>query len=189
LRGLDVHAECILNHDRLNEYFLAHASEVQLLAPPQLKGYAVEKFDRLLFIYAPSNWQAASHVPLERQIHTSKANQPIMQTILTRKASGQLRWCRTHYPILRWLPQRPLYRPLPTQASVSRAYALALSLGYIENRPFRPLCKPMQKMWVSEPDIFFNRICFRVSIGGSMNFFFWLLEHLPNFIGRKAYRA
>lgn len=92
------HTECLLNHDRLSEYFLKNASEEQLLTSPQLKKYAVEKFDRFLFIYAPSNHQALTNISLERHIHSSKANQPIQKTILDRKARGDIYWCRTHYP-------------------------------------------------------------------------------------------
>ena len=92
------HTEVLLNHDRLNEYFLKNASDVQLMNTPQLKQYAVEQFDRFLFIYAPSNLQASTNIPLERHAQASKANQPIMEMILNRKASGDIRWCRTHYP-------------------------------------------------------------------------------------------
>jgi len=92
------HTECLLIHDKLNEYFLKKASEIQLQMTPQLKQYAVEQFDRFLFIYAPSNLQSSTNVPLQRQIHASKANQPIMKAILNRKANGDIRWCRTHYP-------------------------------------------------------------------------------------------
>lgn len=90
--------EYLLNHDRLNEYFLKNASEEQLLLSPQLKKYAVEKFDRFLFIYAPSNLQALTNISLERHAHSSKAHQPIQQIILDRKARGEIHWCRTHYP-------------------------------------------------------------------------------------------
>lgn len=92
------HVECLLNHDRLSEYFLKNASQEQLLTSPQLKKYAVEKFDRFLFIYAPSNLQALTNISLERHAHSSRANQPIQKTILGRKASGEIYWCRTHYP-------------------------------------------------------------------------------------------
>ena len=95
---LGAHTECLLNHDRLNEYFLKNASKEQLLMSPQLKQYAVEKFDRFLFIYAPSNLQASTNVPLERHTLSSKAGQTIQKTILDRKAKGDIRWCRTHYP-------------------------------------------------------------------------------------------
>lgn len=91
-------AECLLNHDRLNEYFLKNAPQEQLLTTPQLKKYAVETFDRFLFIYAPSNLQAFTNISLERHAHSSKANQPIQKTILERKARGEIHWCRTHYP-------------------------------------------------------------------------------------------
>jgi len=93
-----VHVECLLNHDRLGEFLLHHGSEEQLLKTPQLKQYAVEKFDHLLAIYAPNNLQAASNVPLERQSLTSKAQQPIMKTVMRRKAENSMNWCRTHYP-------------------------------------------------------------------------------------------
>jgi aminopeptidase len=92
--------ECLLNHDRLNEYFLKNASQEQLLLSPQLKKYAVEKFDRFLFIYAPSNLQALTNISLERHAYSSKANQPIQKIILDRKARGEIRWCRTHYPTI-----------------------------------------------------------------------------------------
>jgi aminopeptidase len=90
--------ECLLNHDILGEYFLKNASLKQLLTSPQLKKYAAEKFDRFLFIYAPSNLQALTNIPLERHIHSSKANQPILKAIFERKAKGEIYWCRTHYP-------------------------------------------------------------------------------------------
>lgn len=92
------HVEYLLNHDRLSEYFLKNASQEQLISSPQLKKYAVEKFDRFLFIYAPSNLQAFTNIPLERHGYSSKANQPIQKTILDRKANGEIRWCRTHFP-------------------------------------------------------------------------------------------
>lgn len=96
--NVGAYPECLLNHDRLNEYFLNNASQEQLLLSPQLKKYAVEKFDRFLFIYAPSNLQALTNISLERHAYSSKANQPIQQIILDRKARGEIRWCRTHYP-------------------------------------------------------------------------------------------
>lgn len=92
------YVDCLLNHDRLNEYFLKNASTEQLLMSPQLKKYAVEKFDRFLFIYAPSNLQALTNISLERHTYSSKANQPIQKAILDRKAKGEIFWCRTHYP-------------------------------------------------------------------------------------------
>ena len=90
--------ECLLSHDSLNEYFLKNASQEQLLVSPQLKKYAVEKFDRFLFIYAPNNLQASTNISLERHAYSSKANQPIQKVILDRKAKGEILWCRTHYP-------------------------------------------------------------------------------------------
>lgn len=93
-----LHTECLLNHDRLNEYLLQNGSEEQLLNTPQLKQYAVENFDLFLFIYAPSNLQAASNVSLERQSQVSKAQYPILKTVLSRKSEGDIRWCRTHFP-------------------------------------------------------------------------------------------
>lgn len=92
------YTECLLNFDKLNEYFLKNASQEQLLTPPQLKKYAVEKFDRFLFIYAPSNLQSLTNISLERHTYSSRANQPIQKAILDRKARGEIYWCRTHYP-------------------------------------------------------------------------------------------
>jgi aminopeptidase len=90
--------ECLLGHDRLGEYFMKHASEDQLSNTPFLKQYAVENFDCFLFIYAPSNLQAMTNISLNRHTLASKANRPITKTILDRKAGGEIRWCRTHYP-------------------------------------------------------------------------------------------
>jgi aminopeptidase len=92
------YVDCLLNHDRLNEHFLKNASAEQLLMSPQLKKYAVEKFDRFLFIYATNNLQALSNISLQRHTYSSKANQPILKTILDRKSKGEILWCRTHYP-------------------------------------------------------------------------------------------
>lgn len=90
--------EYLLTHDRFSEYFLKNGSPEQLLMSPQLKKYAVETFDRFLFIYAPNNLQALSNISLERHTYSSKANQPIQKAILDRKAKGEILWCRTHYP-------------------------------------------------------------------------------------------
>jgi len=92
------HTECLLNHEKLNEYFLKNASDVQLLNTPQLKQYAADQFDCFLFIYAPSNSQASTNVPFKRHAQSSRASQPIMKTIMDRKASGDIKWVRTHYP-------------------------------------------------------------------------------------------
>lgn len=92
------YVDCLLNHDRLHEYFLKNASTEQLLISPRLKKYAAEEFDRFLFIYAPSNLQALTNISLERHTYSSKANQPIQKTILNRKAKGEIFWCRTHFP-------------------------------------------------------------------------------------------
>lgn len=53
-----------------------------------------------MFIYAPSNLQALTNISLERHAHSSKVNQPIQKIILDRKARGEIRWCRTHYPTI-----------------------------------------------------------------------------------------
>lgn len=95
---LGAHVECLLNHDRLTEYFLLNATPEQLLESGQMKKHAVETFDRFLFIYAPSNLQALTNIPLENHAYAAKANQPILKAVLGRKASGEVYWCRTHYP-------------------------------------------------------------------------------------------
>lgn len=94
----DLQTDYLLNHDRLYEIFLNHASENYLGMTPLLKRYGVEQFDLLLFIHAPSNLQAASNQPLDRQSIVSRANHPILKTVLDRKAKGEVRWCRTDYP-------------------------------------------------------------------------------------------
>ena len=62
---LGAHVECLLNHDRLTEYFLLNATPEQLLESPQMKKHAVATFDRFLVIYAPSNLQTLTNIPLE----------------------------------------------------------------------------------------------------------------------------
>lgn len=92
------HTECLLNHDKLGEFFLKNASVYQLSETPILKKYGADQFDCFLFIYAPSNSQASTNIPLERHVQSSKAGQPIQKVILDRKARGEIKWVRTHYP-------------------------------------------------------------------------------------------
>lgn len=90
--------ECLLNHDRLHEYLLNHAAKEQILSTSMLKQYAVETFERFLFIYAPSNLQALTHVSLERHVYNAKAQEPTQIVVMDRKARGEIRWVRTHFP-------------------------------------------------------------------------------------------
>jgi aminopeptidase len=95
---IGAHTECLFNHERLTEYFLQHASKEQILIPPQLKRYAVDNFDRFLFIYAPNNLLALTNLPLEKHVFSSQANRSIQKAILDRGAKKEILWCRTHYP-------------------------------------------------------------------------------------------
>lgn len=95
---LGAYPEYLINHDVLGEALMEKASDDQLDQTPRLKKFAADTFDCFLFIYAPVNAQAFTNVARERQQRASKANQPILKSILGRKAEGEIRWCRTHFP-------------------------------------------------------------------------------------------
>ena len=96
--AVGAYVECLFVHDRLIEHMLIKGTNAQLADTPQLKTYAATHFDRLLFIYAPSNCQALTEVAPERHTAWAHANLPFQRAVMERKAAGEVRWCRTHYP-------------------------------------------------------------------------------------------
>ena len=78
--------------------FFAKANDEQLqwVAPPLL--WAMENADARVRILSDVNTRELSSVPPERQQLRQKAMHPLMQTMMERSASGELRWNVTLFP-------------------------------------------------------------------------------------------
>jgi aminopeptidase len=78
--------------------FFAKANDEQLgwIAPPLL--WAMENADARVRILSDVNTRELSSVPPERQQLRQKAMHPLMQTMMERSATGELRWNVTLYP-------------------------------------------------------------------------------------------
>jgi aminopeptidase len=78
--------------------FFAKANDEQLgwIAPPLL--WAMENADARVRILSDVNTRELSSVPPERQQLRQKAMHPLMQTMMERSATGELRWNVTLFP-------------------------------------------------------------------------------------------
>jgi aminopeptidase len=78
--------------------FFKHASEAQLdwVAPPASWGAA--EADARFRVMADTNTRALSSVDPERQTRRQSAVRPLMETMMKRSATGELRWALTLFP-------------------------------------------------------------------------------------------
>jgi aminopeptidase len=78
--------------------YFKYASDAQLewIAPPAL--WAADEADVRFRLMADTNTRALSGVDPERQTRRQSAVRPLMQTMMSRSAAGQLRWSLTLFP-------------------------------------------------------------------------------------------
>jgi aminopeptidase len=78
--------------------FFRHASDAQLdWVPPPAK-WGAEEADARFRVMADTNTRALSGVDPERQTRRQSAVRPLMETMMKRSASGELRWALTLFP-------------------------------------------------------------------------------------------
>ncbi len=92
------HVFVVNNLPGSQEIFLKHASDAQLDYVDPIQKFAMEQFDALLVVMAPSNTRELSAIDPARQSRARKANAEISQIRLERAARGEFKWCITLYP-------------------------------------------------------------------------------------------
>jgi aminopeptidase len=80
------------------EIFYKHANDAQLDYVDPIGKFAVERFDALLEIVAPTNTRELSGVDPTRQSRARKAKAEISRIVAGRTARGEFKWCITLYP-------------------------------------------------------------------------------------------
>ena len=80
------------------EILFKYASDAQLDYIPPVDRLADETFDRQIYLRAPENTRALSHIDPDRQARKIKSYQPFRKIFFDRSARGELRWCYTIYP-------------------------------------------------------------------------------------------
>lgn len=78
--------------------FFRHASDDQLDWVPPPARWGAEHADARFRVMADTNTRALSSVDPERQTRRQSAVRPLMETMMKRSASGELRWALTLFP-------------------------------------------------------------------------------------------
>jgi aminopeptidase len=86
------------NLPRLAYLTMKHANEEQLRFVPPTALLECEKLDAMLTVLGESNTKEMSNVDPNRMTLSRTASRPVFEKILTRIASGSLRWCSTQFP-------------------------------------------------------------------------------------------
>ena len=94
--GAHVHFECV--PDQFTEIFFEHASKEQLEHVNPIRKYAIKQIDVSIGIRAPMNTKAQSNVDPKKQAAVTVSRQPLMKTLFSRAAQGELNWVGTLYP-------------------------------------------------------------------------------------------
>jgi aminopeptidase len=89
-----------LSHEELEEIFLKTAGEEQLKFLNPVTMFEIEKIDCTIGLWASENTRAMSNVDPKKIGVTSAARKPIMETYMSRAASGALTWSGTQFPTL-----------------------------------------------------------------------------------------
>jgi aminopeptidase len=85
-------------HDDLDEIRLREASEEQLGYVSELTRQENDYFDAILSIWGEENTKSLSGVDPRRIAVEQQARGPLLERMLARMASGELRWCGTQFP-------------------------------------------------------------------------------------------
>lgn len=78
--------------------FFKHASDDQLAWVSPVAEWMVDNVDVRIAVGASENTRELSAVPPERQTRRQRANGELMSKMMSRSASGALRWCYTLFP-------------------------------------------------------------------------------------------
>jgi len=95
-RGAFVYPDIYL--PSLAPLFLKHASEAQLDWVPPTAPMLMERVDARFAILADTNTKALTSADPARQMHRQRATSGLMETMMSRAASGALRWSLTLFP-------------------------------------------------------------------------------------------
>lgn len=87
-----------LTSDDLDEIRLREASEEQLGYISELARQEYEYFDATLSIWGDENTKSLSGIEPRRIAIEQQARGPLLERMLARMASGELRWCGTQFP-------------------------------------------------------------------------------------------
>jgi len=93
-----VHVEYSLGTSYFQEIFYEFAKEEQLKRLEELRFFAAQHFDLLLFIHAPGNTSSLTNVDPRKIALKSTSSAPFLDTVFKRSASKAMRWCRTDFP-------------------------------------------------------------------------------------------
>jgi len=89
-----------IESDELNALAFEQANDEQLKWASPLDELVIGKADVFMFIVAPENIRALTRIDPSRQQLRQSGNRHVMDTYLSRSASGDLRWVLTNYPCL-----------------------------------------------------------------------------------------
>src|SRR5205085_11975350 len=78
--------------------FFQHATDAQLDWVPPPAQWGAEEANARLRVMADTNTRALSSVDPARQTRRQTAVKPLMETMMTRSAAGELRWSLTLFP-------------------------------------------------------------------------------------------
>jgi len=86
--------------DDFMEILLKHGSDEQNKFIPDSLKYEIDHIDALLSVMGFENTRFLTNVDPSRQAMLQAAKKPLMDSILGRGATGDLRWCGTGFPIV-----------------------------------------------------------------------------------------
>ncbi len=92
------HPVVLMTPDRAQSAFFALASEHQLDHVSPVARQLIEQADVRIRVLASANPRELSEVDPERQVRRQRASSELMERMMTRSASGELRWALCQYP-------------------------------------------------------------------------------------------
>jgi aminopeptidase len=81
-----------------SEILLQNAPKDVLSTTSPAMQHAVSQCDLYLVIGSETNTKLLSNMDREKQALVSRARLPILESVMTRSAANELRWCYTHFP-------------------------------------------------------------------------------------------
>lgn len=92
------HPVVLMSPERAQSAFFALASEQQLDHVSPVARQLIEQADVRIRVLASSNPRELSEVDPERQVRRQRASSELMERMMARSASGELRWALCQYP-------------------------------------------------------------------------------------------
>ncbi len=92
------HPVVLMTPERAQSAFFALASEQQLDHVSPVAGQLIEQADVRIRVLASANPRELSEVDPDRQVRRQRASSGLMERMMARSASGELRWALCQYP-------------------------------------------------------------------------------------------